>query len=477
MPPTRCPATATVFLSPTDLTRSRSAPRRSISPASRSACNPSASRRSSTRVLRVWARAGIDGMFTTDRPWFTYDDSLREPMARIVGARPTEVALLNTLTVNIHLLLTSFFRPSGRRRRILVDAPLFPSDRHALTSHLAARGLDPVADLIVVTPRAGEATLRTSDIEAAIAEHADELALVFLAGVNFATGQAHDIGRLTAAGRAAGAVVGWDLAHAAGNIELELHDWDVDFAAWCTYKYLNGGPGSIGALFVHERHGSRRVAPAAGRLVGHRSRTAASTMDGPFVPSEGAAGWKASTNPVLSLAPLVASLAIFDEVGMPALRARSMALTAIWSSASSRSASTSSRRAIRPPAAPSCRSGSAIGGYRRGGACAASPRAASSPISAPRTSSGWHRCRSTTRTTRRGRWRGLLADTMAAVARRRGRGGYRGPARGGLAAGCPGRTCGPCPRTGPACSGRPSPGNASARRHRRTERPAEGRRR
>jgi kynureninase len=277
-------------------------------------------------VLDRWAHVGIDGMFTTERPWFTYDDALREPMARIVGARPAEVALLNTLTVNIHLLLTSFFRPAGRRRRILVDAPLFPSDRHALTSHLAARGLDPAQDLIVVGPRTGEATLRTSDLEAAIAEHAPELALVFLAGVNFATGQAHEVERLTAAGREAGAVVGWDLAHAAGNIELSLHDWDVDVAAWCTYKYLNGGPGSIGALFVHERHGRD---PSISRLAGWwgTDPDRRFAMDGPFIPSDGAAGWKASTNPVLSLAPLVASLEIFDEVGMPALRARSVALT------------------------------------------------------------------------------------------------------------------------------------------------------
>ena len=169
--------------------------------------------------------------------------------------------------------------------------------------------------------------LRSSDIEGAIVEHADELALVFLAGVNFATGQALDIGRLTAAGHAAGAVVGWDLAHAAGNIALELHDADVDFAAWCTYKYLNGGPGSIGALFVHERQARDASRP---RLAGWwgTDPDRRFDMEGPFVPADGAAGWKASTNPVLALAPLVASLEIFDEVGMPALRARSVALTA-----------------------------------------------------------------------------------------------------------------------------------------------------
>jgi kynureninase len=180
---------------------------------------------------------------------------------------------------------------------------------------------------VVVAPRPGEDTTRTEDLEAAIAEGADELALVFLAGVNFATGQAREIERLTAAGHAAGAVVGWDLAHAAGNIELALHDWDVDFAAWCTYKYLNGGPGSVASIFVHERHARDRSLP---RLAGwwgidpdHRFHP-----DGPFVPAEGAAGWSVSTSPILALAPVAASLAIFDEVGMPALRARSVALTA-----------------------------------------------------------------------------------------------------------------------------------------------------
>ena len=230
------------------------------------------------------------------------DDTLRAPMARIVGARPTEIGLMLGLTADIHLLLTSFFRPAGARRRILTDGPLFPSDRHALTSHLAARGLDPAADLVVVVPRAGEATIRTDDLEAAIAEHGPTLALVFLGGVNFATGQALEIERLTAAGHAAGALVGWDLAHAAGNVELALHDWDVDFAAWCTYKYLNGGPGSVASIFVHERHGRDRSLPRLGGWWGidpdHRFE-----MDGPFVPAEGAAGWSTSTSPILAPRP------------------------------------------------------------------------------------------------------------------------------------------------------------------------------
>jgi len=276
--------------------------------------------------LDRWAGLGVEAFFTGERPWFTLDDALREPMARIVGARPAEVALLNTLTINIHLLLTSFYRPSGRRRRILADGPLFPSDRHALVSHIAARGLDPSSDLVVIEPRDGEPTLRTDDLEAAIADRRPELAMVFLSGVNFATGQALDVERLTAAGHAAGATVVWDLAHAAGNVELALHDWDVDAAAWCTYKYLNGGPGAVGAIFVHERfHGD----PHRPRLAGWWGEDADRrfAMEEAFMPAEGAAGWKASTNPVLALATLGASLAIFDEVGMAALRARSVALT------------------------------------------------------------------------------------------------------------------------------------------------------
>jgi kynureninase len=288
---------------------------------------PKAARVAVEEVLDRWARLGVDGWFTAERPWFTEDDALREPMARIVGARPGEIAVLNSLTVNLHLLLTSFFRPAGRRRRILVDAPLFPSDRHALTSHLASRGLDPIADLIVVAPRTGEAILRPDDLEAAVVDHGPDLALVVLAGVNFATGQLLDIERSTAAAHAAGATVLWDLAHAAGNVELSLHDWGVDAAVWCTYKYLNGGPGSIGAIFVHERFRADATIP---RLAGWWGSDADRrfAMAERFIPADGAAGWKASTASMLAMAPLAASLAIFDAIGMPALRSRSVALTA-----------------------------------------------------------------------------------------------------------------------------------------------------
>ncbi len=287
---------------------------------------PRTTRAAIERELEAWERLGVDAWFEPQRPWFTLDLALREPMARLVGARPDEIGLMHSLTIDIHLLLTSFYRPAGQRSKILTAGPLFPSDRHALTSHLAARGLAPDRHLIVVGPRVGEATLRTEDLEAAMVENRDELAVVFLEGVNFATGQALDIVRLTAAGHEAGAIVGWDLAHAAGNVELSLHDDDVDFATWCTYKYLNGGPGAVASIFVHERHGHD---PARPRLAGWWGIDPEHRFDpiGAFVPGPGAAGWATSTTSILALAPVAASLAIFYEVGIPALRARSVGLT------------------------------------------------------------------------------------------------------------------------------------------------------
>jgi kynureninase len=274
--------------------------------------------------LEAWGDRAVDAWFDPVRPWFTLTDRLRAPMARIVGAQSDEVAVLNALTVNIHLLLASFFRPDGRRRTILVDGPLFPSDRHAITSHLAQRGLDPATDLVVVEPTDAP-TVSAPELEAAIDAHRDDLALAFFSGVNFATGQAHDIPRLTQAAHAVGGMVGWDLAHAAGNVELSLHDWDVDFAAWCSYKYLNGGPGSPGAIFVHERH-SGRDTPRFGGWWGLEPDHRFDMVPG-FTPASGAAGWETSTPSVLALAPLAASLAIFEEVGMVGLRERSIRLT------------------------------------------------------------------------------------------------------------------------------------------------------
>ena len=287
---------------------------------------PVAARAEVEAELDAWARFGVDGWFDRERAWIDADDAIRESTARLVGARPGEVATLNTLTVNLHALLATFFRPSGTRTAILIDAPTFPSDRYAVESQLQLHGLDPASDLVVVRPRDGASLVATDDLEAAIHEHRDHLAVALLAGVNYATGQVQDVARLTAAVHEAGAVALWDLAHAAGNVPLALHDAEVDAAAWCTYKYLNGGPGSIAQLFIHERHAGDAAAP---RLAGWWGNDPATRfrMAETFEPGAGADGWRISTPPILSLAPIRASLAIFDEVGMGALRGKSVQLT------------------------------------------------------------------------------------------------------------------------------------------------------
>ncbi len=279
--------------------------------------------------LEAWARLGVDGWFAAERAWLDADGAIREPTATLVGARPGEVTTMNTLTVNLHLLLATFFRPAGARTAILIDAPTFPSDRYAVESHLRLHGLDPDRDLIVVRPRDGEALLRTEDLEGAVREHRDRLAVALLAGVNYATGQVHDIDRLTAAIHETGAIALWDLAHAVGNLPLALHDSAVDGAAWCTYKYLNGGPGSIGQVFVHERHAT---GASTLRLTGWWGTDSATRfrMAETFDPAAGADGWRISTPPILSLAPIRASLAIFEEVGIDALRRKSIELTAYF---------------------------------------------------------------------------------------------------------------------------------------------------
>jgi kynureninase len=287
---------------------------------------PVGAREAVARELDRWAELGVDGWFGSGS-WLEADGAVRDMAAGIVGARPAEIATANTLTVNLHLLLAAFYRPEGRRTAILIDAPTFPSDRYAVDSHVRHHGLDPAADVIVVRPRQGEANLRTEDLDGALHDHRNRLALALLAGVNYATGQLQPIERLTAAVHAAGAVAIWDLAHAAGNVPLALHDADVDAAAWCTYKYLNSGPGALGQFFVHERHGE---AAAARRLTGWWGNDEATRfeMAETIDPASGAAGWRISTPPILSLAPIGVSLSIFDAVGMAALRERSVALTA-----------------------------------------------------------------------------------------------------------------------------------------------------
>lgn len=273
-----------------------------------------------------WERLAIEGHFAAKVPWASYQEAINPALARVVGAEPDEVVAMNTLTVNLHLMLASFYRPAGRRRKVLMEDRAFPSDRYAVASHLALRGVDPAEAILVARPRPGEETLRTEDIEGLLEEQGKEIALVMLAGVNYLTGQWFDLGRIAAAARRQGCQVGYDLAHAAGNVPLALHDWDVDFAVWCSYKYLNAGPGAIAGAFVHRRHGSD---PSIPRLTGWWGQSMADrfAMGPTYQAAQGAAGWEVSNPPILSLAPLRASLEQFDRVGMTALRQKSEALT------------------------------------------------------------------------------------------------------------------------------------------------------
>lgn len=273
-----------------------------------------------------WARLAIDGHFAGKVPWASYPEAINPALARVVGAEPDEVVAMNTLTVNLHLMLASFYRPAGTRVKVLMEDRAFPSDRYAVASHLQLRGVDPAEAIVVARPREGEESLRTEDIERLLAEQGKDIALVMLSGVNYLTGQWFDLGRIAAAARREGCMVGYDLAHAAGNVPLSLHDWDVDFAVWCTYKYMNAGPGAVAAAFVHRRHGSD---PSIPRLSGWWGQTMANrfAMGPVYQPAAGAGGWELSNPPILSLAPLRASLEQFDRVGMTALRQKSESLT------------------------------------------------------------------------------------------------------------------------------------------------------
>jgi len=288
---------------------------------------PIEARRLVDAELDDWATLAVDAHFAGKTPWFSYHEVFREPGARLVGAHPGEVVMMNGLTVNLHLMMATFFRPEGARRKILIEDGAFPSDTYAAQTQLALHGIDPGEGLIRVAPRTGEALLRTEDLVETIERHGDEIAVVLLPGVQYFTGQFLDIAAVTKTARRRGCVAGWDLAHAAGNVPLSLHDWDVDFAVWCSYKYLNAGPGAIAGCFVHERHGSGALPRMGGwwgndpatRFRMHEERT--------FVPREGADGWQLSNPPILAMAPLRASLAIFDEAGMDALRHKSVVLT------------------------------------------------------------------------------------------------------------------------------------------------------
>ena len=278
------------------------------------------------RELAVWRDRAVLGHHEEPRPWVRYHERFSAPLGELCGAMPTEVVAMNSLTVNLHLLLVSFFQPTPARNRILIEKPAFPSDRYAVVSQLAFHGLEPAAHLIEVAPRPGEQCLRTEDLLAAIGRNREHLALVLLPGVQYLTGQCLEVAPLVAAAHAAGARIGLDLAHAIGNVPLRLHDWDVDFAVWCSYKYLNGGPGAIGGGFVHERHARRVDLPRFAGWWGHDLDTRFA-MPAEFTPVAGAQGWQLSNPPVLAAAPLLASLDLFRRAGLGRLREKSLALT------------------------------------------------------------------------------------------------------------------------------------------------------
>ncbi|GAB2704368.1 kynureninase [Hymenobacter frigidus] len=288
---------------------------------------PKAARAAAEQEFDSWERLGVEGHFQAPSFWMHYHDTLTEASARLVGALPLEVVVMNNLTVNLHLLLVSFYRPTATRYKILMEGGAFPSDQYAIESQARMHGLDPAEAIVELVPRPGEYTLRTEDIEAKIAELGNSLATVLIGGVNYYTGQAFDMATISRAGHAVGAYVGFDLAHAAGNLALHLHDWDVDFACWCTYKYLNSGPGGTSGVFVHERFAHR---PDLVRLAGWWGHDASVRfqMKKGFQPMAGAAGWQLSNAQIFPMAIHRASLALVERAGgMAALRRKSEQLT------------------------------------------------------------------------------------------------------------------------------------------------------
>jgi kynureninase len=276
--------------------------------------------------LKDWQDLGVEGHFRGRHPWMPYHRLLTDQTARLVGAKPMEVVVMNSLTVNLHLMMVSFYRPTAQRHKIVIEGSAFPSDQYAVKSHIRSRGYHPDESLIELKPRAGESTIREEDIQSLLSREGHLIALIMLGGVNYATGQAFDMGAITAAGHKKGCAVGFDLAHAAGNLQVQLHDWGVDFAVWCSYKYLNGGPGCIAGCFVHERHANQVTIPRYAGWWGHDEKTRFQ-MGPDFHPMPGAEGWQLSNPSILSMAALRASMDIFDDAGINRLRQKSTALT------------------------------------------------------------------------------------------------------------------------------------------------------
>jgi kynureninase len=276
--------------------------------------------------LNDWAEFGVEGHFHARNPWLPYHRLLSEQTAELVGAQANEVVVMNSLTVNLHLMMVSFYRPTAQRHKILIERGAFPSDQYAVKSQIEFHGFHPTSSLLELTPRPGESCMRDEDIESLIDHEGDSIALILLGGVNYATGQAFDLAGITRAGHRKGCVVGFDLAHAAGNLPVMLHDWGPDFAVWCSYKYLNGGPGCVGGCFVHERHAHAQHLPRLAGWWGHEEKIRFE-MGPQFQPMAGAEGWQLSNPPILALAPLRAAMDIFHEAGMARLRAKSISLT------------------------------------------------------------------------------------------------------------------------------------------------------
>src|SRR5882724_11650231 len=290
---------------------------------------PKAARKVVAQELDDWAKRAVDAHHAADTPWYSYHETLREPTALLVGAKPNEVICMNSLTVNLHLMMATFYLPTKARSKILMEEPAFPSDTYAIKSQIVHHELDPKDTLILATPRKDEFTVRTEEIIDLIEKHAAQLAVVIIGGVNFFTGQLFDIEKITTAAQKHGIVVGFDLAHAIGNVPLALHDWNVDFAVSCSYKYLNAGPGAVAGAFVHERHATNCDLPRLAGWFGNDPNTRFRLhLEPEFIPVPSADGWQISNPPILSMAPLRASLAIFDEAGgMQPLRAKSIKLT------------------------------------------------------------------------------------------------------------------------------------------------------
>lgn len=287
---------------------------------------PKSAKKYVDEVMTDWANLAVEGHFYAEKPWWDYQERFAEPLSRIVGAKPSEVAVMNTLTVNLHLLMVSFYRPTTSRYKIICEEKAFPSDQYLLQSQVAHHGFSPEDAIVEIKRREGEHNIRLEDVLAKIDEVGDALALVMIGGVNYYTGQVFDMKTIAQKGHSVGAVVGWDLAHAAGNVKLELHNWDVDFAAWCSYKYMNSGPGNVSGIFIHQKHHNANLPRFAGWYGHNKERRF--LMEPQFDPVKGAEGWQISNLPILSLAPYLASVDMFDKVGMDALIQKRNTITA-----------------------------------------------------------------------------------------------------------------------------------------------------